>query len=152
GRPGRRRLGPDRAIAHPAGRLDRPSRPSRSSGPGRPDRSGRRRSTGIDRGAGVSSSDHPIRVLLVDDEELVRTGLRAILESEPGLEVVAEAADGAEVPPLVNRHRPDVVVMDVRMPTVDGIAATEHLLRTYTEPPRVLVITTFENDEYVYDA
>lgn len=100
----------------------------------------------------MNPPDDPVRILLVDDEELVRTGLRAILQSEPGLEVVAEAADGAEVPSLVNRHRPDVVVMDVRMPTVDGITATEHLLRTYAEPPRVLVITTFENDEYVYDA
>ncbi|MBK1788218.1 response regulator transcription factor [Prauserella sp. ASG 168] len=91
-------------------------------------------------------------VLLVDDEQLVRTGLRAILESEPDLTVVAEAADGAEVPGLVSRHRPDVVLMDVRMPTVDGIRATEHLLSTSEFPPKVVVVTTFENDDYVYDA
>ncbi|RBM18224.1 DNA-binding response regulator [Prauserella sp. PE36] len=91
-------------------------------------------------------------VLLVDDEQLVRTGLRAILESEPDLAVVGEAADGAEVPGLVARHRPDVVLMDVRMPSVDGIRATEHLLSTADRPPKIVVVTTFENDDYVYDA
>ncbi|MFF5991767.1 response regulator transcription factor [Prauserella flavalba] len=93
-----------------------------------------------------------IGVLLVDDEQLVRTGLRAILESEPDLAVVGEAADGAEVPGLVARHRPDVVLMDVRMPSVDGIRATEHLLSTTDRPPKIVVVTTFENDDYVYDA
>ncbi|HEX6231612.1 MAG TPA: response regulator transcription factor [Jiangellaceae bacterium] len=93
-----------------------------------------------------------IGVLLVDDEELVRTGLRAILNAQPDLEVVGEAADGAEVIPLVRQLRPDVVLMDVRMPAIDGIQATRHLLSTMDEPPRVLVITTFENDDYVYEA
>ncbi|HEU4542867.1 MAG TPA: response regulator transcription factor [Jiangellaceae bacterium] len=93
-----------------------------------------------------------ISVLLVDDEELVRTGLRAILDSQADLKVVGEAADGAEVMPLVRRLRPDVVLMDVRMPAIDGIQATRQLLETMTEPPRVLVITTFENDDYVYEA
>ena len=93
-----------------------------------------------------------IGVLLVDDEELVRTGLRAILDAQPDLEVVGEAADGAEVMPLVRRLRPDVVLMDVRMPAIDGIQATRQLVETMTEPPRVLVITTFENDDYVYEA
>ncbi|MEJ3654280.1 response regulator transcription factor [Actinomycetes bacterium KLBMP 9759] len=93
-----------------------------------------------------------IGLLLVDDEELVRAGLRAILAAEPDLEVLGEASDGAEVPGLVRRHRPDVVLMDVRMPAVDGIAATRHLVETMTEPPRVLVLTTFGNDGYVYDA
>ena len=93
-----------------------------------------------------------IGVLLVDDEELVRTGLRAILHAQPDLEVVGEAADGAEVMPLVRRLRPDVVLMDVRMPAIDGIQATRLLVDTMTEPPRVLVITTFENDDYVYEA
>jgi DNA-binding NarL/FixJ family response regulator len=93
-----------------------------------------------------------ISVLLVDDEELVRTGLRAILDAQPDLEVVGEAADGAEVMPLVRRLRPDVVLMDVRMPAIDGIQATRQLIGTMTEPPRVLVITTFENDDYVYEA
>ena len=93
-----------------------------------------------------------VRVLLVDDEPLIRAGLRAIVDSEPGLTVVGEAADGAEVPGLVARLRPDVVLMDVRMPAVDGIRATAHLLSTVDVPPKVVVVTTFENDDYVYDA
>ncbi|HEX6338379.1 MAG TPA: response regulator transcription factor [Jiangellaceae bacterium] len=93
-----------------------------------------------------------IGVLLVDDEALVRTGLRAILDAQPDIEVVGEAADGAEVMPHVRRLRPDVVLMDVRMPAIDGIQATRQLIGTMTEPPRVLVITTFENDDYVYEA
>ncbi len=93
-----------------------------------------------------------ISVLLVDDEELVRTGLRAILDAQADLEVVGEAADGAEVLPLVRRLRPEVVLMDVRMPAIDGIQATRLLLDSMDEPPRVLVITTFENDDYVYEA
>ncbi|HXV93424.1 MAG TPA: response regulator transcription factor [Pseudonocardia sp.] len=92
-----------------------------------------------------------VRLLLVDDEELVRAGLRAILDAEPDLAVVGEAGDGAEVPGLVRRLRPDVVLMDVRMPAVDGISATRHLL-TFPDPPRVLVLTTFGNDGYVYEA
>jgi DNA-binding NarL/FixJ family response regulator len=91
-------------------------------------------------------------VLIVDDDELIRVGLRAIINAQPDLHVVGEAADGAEVPPLVARLRPDVVLMDVRMPAIDGIQATRHLLATAAQPPRVLVITTFENDEYVYAA
>jgi DNA-binding NarL/FixJ family response regulator len=93
-----------------------------------------------------------VRVLLVDDEPLIRAGLRAIVDSEDGLSVVGEAADGAEVPGLVARLRPDVVLMDVRMPAVDGIRATTHLMSTVDEPPKVIVVTTFENDDYVYDA
>jgi DNA-binding NarL/FixJ family response regulator len=94
----------------------------------------------------------PVTVLLVDDEPLVRTGLRAVLEAQPGLEVVGEAADGAAVIPLVRRLRPDVVMMDVRMPLMDGIEATRAVLRTVPDPPKILVVTTFENDEYVYGA
>ncbi|WP_409181765.1 response regulator [Amycolatopsis sp. VS8301801F10] len=93
-----------------------------------------------------------VRVLLVDDERLIRAGLRAIVDSEPDLTVVGEASDGAEVPGLVGQLRPDVVLMDVRMPAVDGIRATEHLLSTVDNPPKVIVVTTFENDDYVYDA
>lgn len=101
-------------------------------------------------------------MLIVDDEELTRRGLRALLSLEPDIEVVGEGADGAEVVPLVLDLRPDVVLMDVRMPVMDGIAATvalrEAVLREATlhqdapEPPKVVVVTTFENDEYVYDA
>ncbi|WP_310727452.1 response regulator transcription factor [Streptomyces sp. N2A] len=94
----------------------------------------------------------PISVLLVDDEPLVRAGLRAILEAQPDIEVTGEAADGAAVVPLVRQLRPDVVAMDVRMPLLDGIEATRAVLRTITDPPRILVITTFEADEYVYEA
>ncbi|GAA4156538.1 response regulator transcription factor [Phytohabitans flavus] len=92
------------------------------------------------------------RVLIVDDDELIRVGLRAIAGAQPDIDVVGEAADGAEVPPLVAKLRPDVVLMDVRMPGIDGIQATRHLLATSADPPKVLVVTTFENDEYVYDA
>ncbi|UOZ02604.1 response regulator transcription factor [Amycolatopsis sp. WQ 127309] len=93
-----------------------------------------------------------VGVLLVDDEPLIRAGLKAIIDSEAGLAVLGEAADGAEVPGLVARLRPDVVLMDVRMPAVDGIRATTHLMSTVDSPPKVIVVTTFENDDYVYDA
>ncbi|MBO7940976.1 MULTISPECIES: response regulator [Streptomyces] len=94
----------------------------------------------------------PVTVLLVDDEPLVRAGLRAVLEAQPDIEVVGEAADGAAVIPLVRQLRPDVVAMDVRMPLMDGIEATRAVLRSVADPPRIVVVTTFENDEYVYDA
>ncbi len=91
-------------------------------------------------------------VLLVDDEPLIRSGLRAIIDAEDDLEVLGEAEDGAAVAPLVRRLRPAVVLMDVRMPGVDGIEATRRLLAQMDDPPRVLVLTTFENDDYVFDA
>ncbi|MFL6075062.1 MAG: response regulator [Mycobacteriales bacterium] len=100
----------------------------------------------------MSTANGAIRVVLVDDEELVRAGLGAILEAEPDLTVVGQAGDGAAVVPLVREARPDVVLMDVRMPAVDGIQATRRLLETVADPPKILVVTTFENDEYVYDA
>ncbi|MFE7508179.1 response regulator [Promicromonospora sp. NPDC057488] len=95
--------------------------------------------------------DVPVRVLLADDEPLVRSGLRLILDAEPDLEVVGEAGDGARAVELARSLRPDVVCMDVRMPGVDGLRATELVLRL-PQPPRVLVVTTFEHDGYVLDA
>jgi DNA-binding NarL/FixJ family response regulator len=83
---------------------------------------------------------------------MIRTGLRAIIDTEPGFTVVGEAGDGAAVLPLVRSLRPDVVMMDVRMPAVDGIQATRTILGAVPDPPRILVITTFENDDYVYEA
>ncbi|GAA2721725.1 response regulator transcription factor [Actinocorallia aurantiaca] len=91
-------------------------------------------------------------VLIVDDERLIRAGLRAIVAAEPDLEVVGEAADGAEALRETLRLAPEVVLMDVRMPGVDGIQATRDLLAKVPDPPRILVVTTFENDDYVYDA
>ncbi len=93
-----------------------------------------------------------LRIVLCDDERMVRTALRVILEAEPDLEVVGEAATGSEAVSLVRSLAPDVVLMDVRMPEIDGIRATEQILATMPEPPRVVVVTTFENDAYVYDA
>lgn len=96
-------------------------------------------------------SERPVRVVVADDEPLVRSGLRLVLDSEPGLEVVGEAGDGAEAVEVVRRLRPDVLCVDVRMPGVDGIRATELVLRL-PEPPKVLVVTTFEHDDLVVDA
>jgi DNA-binding NarL/FixJ family response regulator len=92
-----------------------------------------------------------IRVLLADDQRLVRSGFRMILRADPELEVVGEAGDGVEAIALAQKLRPDVVLMDVRMPRVDGIEATRQIT-AMSEPPRVLVLTTFDLDEYVYAA
>ncbi|MFD4243042.1 response regulator [Streptomyces sp. NPDC058525] len=93
-----------------------------------------------------------MRIVICDDERMVRTALRVILEAEGDLEVVGEAATGAQAVPLVRSLAPDVVLMDVRMPEIDGIRATEQILATMAEPPRIVVVTTFENDAYVYGA
>ena len=92
-----------------------------------------------------------IRVLVVDDDALVRSGLRIMLAGAGSLEVVAEAADGHEVLAAVDLHRPDVVLMDIRMPQLDGIATTR-LLATQPDPPAIVVLTTFDADELVLRA
>ena len=92
-----------------------------------------------------------IRVLIADDQTLVRTGFRVILEAEGDIEVVAEAENGAEAIRQARLARPDVVLMDIRMPEVDGLAATEEILRQ-PDPPTIVVLTTFDQNEYVYRA
>jgi DNA-binding NarL/FixJ family response regulator len=92
-----------------------------------------------------------IRVLLADDQRLVRSGFRMILKAEPGLEVVGEAANGLEAVEQVQALEPDVVLMDVRMPALDGIEATRRIVAR-PEPPRVIVLTTFDEDEFVFGA
>lgn len=101
--------------------------------------------------AGAASAGGPVRVLIVDDDPLVRAGLSMILGGVPDLRVVGEAADGNEVPAAVDTGRPDVVLMDIRMPRLDGLAATE-ALRASPNPPEVLVLTTFHADEQVLRA
>lgn len=100
----------------------------------------------------MNEADETIRVVIADDERLVRMGLRVVIDAEPDLSVIGEASDGAEVVPLVRQLRPDVVLMDVRMPGIDGIRATEQLVGGMDRPPRILVVTTFEHDDHVYDA
>ncbi len=101
--------------------------------------------------AGGGGAGAVLRVVVVDDEPLVRAGLRVIVDAEPDMTVVGEAGDGVDVPGVVARTHPDVVLMDVRMPAVDGIAATRALVDR-PGAPRVIVVTTFENDDHVLDA
>ncbi|MFC7384782.1 MULTISPECIES: response regulator [Sphaerisporangium] len=98
--------------------------------------------------AGVT---RPLRVLIVDDDALVRAGLSMMLDGIHGITVVGEAADGAQVPAAADAHAPDVVLMDLRMPNVDGIAATR-ALRRRPRPPEVIVLTTFDTDENILHA
>lgn len=93
----------------------------------------------------------PIRVAIVDDQALVRTGFRMVLESEPGIAVVGEGADGAEAIELAAGGRIDVLLMDVRMPALDGIAATREIVAA-GRPTRIIVLTTFDLDEYAFGA
>ncbi|MGI5239967.1 response regulator [Dactylosporangium sp. CA-139066] len=95
--------------------------------------------------------DRPLRVVIADDQALVRTGFAMILAAD-GIEVVAEAGDGAEAMHAVRRTRPDVVLMDIRMPTMDGLEATRRILAEHPDPPRILILTTFDLDRYVYAA
>jgi DNA-binding NarL/FixJ family response regulator len=92
-----------------------------------------------------------VRVVLADDQWMVRAGLRSLLESEPDIDVVGEAADGNQALASVRRHRPDVVLMDIRMPNLDGLRAARQLFQEGS-PSRVLVLTTFDLDEYVFEA
>lgn len=93
----------------------------------------------------------PIRVAVIDDQALMRTGFRMILESA-GIDVVAEAENGRDALDIVRRHRPDVVLMDIRMPELDGVAATEQLMADPSVEARILILTTFDLDEYVFAA
>ncbi|MGZ4609753.1 MAG: response regulator [Actinomycetes bacterium] len=93
-----------------------------------------------------------VRVVVADDQALVRAGFRMILDAEPDMDVVGEAADGEEAVALVGRLTPDVVLMDVRMPGVDGIEATRRIAHSAGTSVRVVMLTTFDMDEYVYDA
>ncbi|MEU7132675.1 response regulator transcription factor [Streptomyces sp. NPDC046261] len=104
-------------------------------------------------GAGEAGAAADIRVLVVDDQILIRAGVAALLRAAPGMAVVGEAADGEEAIALAAEHRPDVILMDIRMPGLSGITATERILEAAVDPaPRVLVLTTFDLDEYVYAA
>jgi DNA-binding NarL/FixJ family response regulator len=99
----------------------------------------------------AASAEAPVRVVLVDDQELVRSGLRRILRRRDGFEIVAECADGAELPAVLAEHEVDVVLMDLRMRDVDGITATQRLADCADSPP-VLVLTTFDDDEMLSGA
>ncbi|MFR9731254.1 response regulator [Saccharopolyspora sp. MS10] len=92
-----------------------------------------------------------VRVVLLEDEELVRGGIRLILESDPGIEVAAEAADGSTIVDLIAKHQPNVVITDIQMPRVDGLEVTKRVA-ALPDPPAVLVLTTFDVDEYVHAA
>ena len=94
----------------------------------------------------------PLRVVIVDDQGLVRAGFRMILESDPSIQVVGEASDGEQAVSLVRGLRPDVVLMDIRMPVMDGLQATRQILADRASECRVIMLTTFDLDEYVYAA
>ena len=94
-----------------------------------------------------------IKVVLADDQALVRAGFKALLDAEDGIDVVAEAADGSAAIDLARRHRPDVILMDIRMPGVDGLTATREIARdARLEDVRIVILTTFDLDEYVFEA
>jgi DNA-binding NarL/FixJ family response regulator len=94
----------------------------------------------------------PLRIALIDDEALIRSGFAAVIGAEPDLDVVAEGADGIDAVAIARSGRADVLLMDVRMPKVDGIEATERIVSELADPPKILVVTTFDNDDYVWQA
>ncbi|GAB3654643.1 transcriptional regulator [Glycomyces tarimensis] len=94
----------------------------------------------------------PLRIALIDDEELIRSGFAAVIGAETDLEVTAQGADGVDAVNIARAGKADVMLMDVRMPTVDGIAATERITAELAERPKILVVTTFEGDDYVWQA
>ena len=99
-----------------------------------------------------SPSVRVIRVLIVDDEALVRTGFHLILDAQPDIRVVGEAADGGAVIDLLQKSPADVILMDIQMKHVSGLDATKAVLAKFVDPPRVIVLTTFDRNEYVYEA
>ena len=128
--------------------------PGRGSPGGGAAARGRLRGPGVvAAGAGTRVTGPSLRVLIVDDQALVRAGFRMILEAQPDIEVIGEAADGETAIRLSNRLRPDIVLMDVRMPGLDGLETTRRLLGDTSRPaPRIVILTTFDLDEYVYAA
>lgn len=129
-------------IGHDAGPRPTPSAGGRDSGAGR-----------YDVGPDVPQDDRPpCRVFLADDQDLVRAGFAMVVNSQPDMEVVGEARDGAEAVSRLAVTRADVVLMDVRMPRMNGVEATRRIRERGPEAPRVLVLTTFDLDEYVYSA
>jgi DNA-binding NarL/FixJ family response regulator len=100
---------------------------------------------------GPSGQRRPITVVIADDQRMIRSGLRVILDTEPDISVIAEAGDGAEAVELVRRHRPAVALLDIRMPVLDGLLAARKVL-AISPPTQVLILTTYDADEHVYEA
>ncbi|WP_413451605.1 response regulator transcription factor [Georgenia phoenicis] len=100
----------------------------------------------------AADGERPVRVLIVDDQAMIRAGFAALLDAQPGLTVVGTADDGLGITDIVRRTRPDIVLMDIRMPKVNGLDATRAVREAPGEPPRVIMLTTFDADEYVFAA
>src|SRR6266536_511350 len=104
------------------------------------------------RGSGMSEPPAAIRIVVADDHQVVRDGFAGLLNTQPDFTVVATAGDGAEAARLCGELNPDIVLMDVRMPVMDGIEATRQITSSGSDGPRILILTTFDLDRYVYDA